>query len=290
MGIDGISQSRRCRVWPPSSTPRWPSSATARSMPGPYRYLWIDALTQKVREGGRVVNVVGGGRHRGQRRGPPGDRRVRHRHHRGHRRLAGVPALPRRPRPVRGRAGHLRRPRRHQGGDRRRAAAAPPGSGAAPTSWATSPPRSPRRLADGRHAGAHDLRAARRRRHLGPARRRRRPARPRPLRRRSPTMLARRRPTTSWPSPPSPSSTGPRSARTTRRNDSTRRSAAAPTSSASSPTGPPSIRLVGAVLAEQHDEWAVARRYMSADSLTKTRHHEPSTADPRPAIEATTTD
>lgn len=49
------------------------------------------------------------------------------------------------------------------------------------------------------------------------------------------------------------------------------------------------IRLVGALLAEQTDEWAIAKRYMSAETLKTARVDGSSPADPRPAIEAAAT-
>ena len=46
------------------------------------------------------------------------------------------------------------------------------------------------------------------------------------------------------------------------------------------------VRLVGAILAEQTDEWAVTKRYMSVESLRALRKSGPSDYDPRPAMNA----
>jgi transposase-like protein len=56
MGIEGISRSEVSRMAAELDV----KVGEFRTRPldaGPYRYVWIDASTQKVREGGRVVNV-----------------------------------------------------------------------------------------------------------------------------------------------------------------------------------------------------------------------------------------
>jgi transposase-like protein len=56
MGIEGISPSQVSRM--AAELDAKVSEFRERPLDaGPYRYLWIDALTQKVRGGGRVVNV-----------------------------------------------------------------------------------------------------------------------------------------------------------------------------------------------------------------------------------------
>lgn len=84
--------------------------------------------------------------------------------------------------------------------------------------------------------------------------------------RRSPACSKKPSPTCSRSSRSRPS-TGASCGRPTRLSASTRRSAGAPTSSASSPNNAALIRLAGAFVIEQNDEWLVGRRYLSEASM-----------------------
>lgn len=49
---------RRCRKWPKTSTGRWRGSGPRPLAAGSYTFLAADALSMKVREGGRVVKIA----------------------------------------------------------------------------------------------------------------------------------------------------------------------------------------------------------------------------------------
>ena len=85
-----------------------------RPIEGDWPYVWIDATYVKVRQAGRIVSVAvtrGRRQHRRPARSAGhGDRRLG-----GRDLLDRVPAQAHAARPGRRQAGHLRRPRRHQG-------------------------------------------------------------------------------------------------------------------------------------------------------------------------------
>jgi transposase-like protein len=159
LGIEGISRSQVSRLAKALDV----TVEAFRCRPldaGPYTYVWLDALTQKVREGGRIVNVacvIATGVNANGYREVLGLDVITTEDGAG---VAGVPAQPGGPRAHRCAAGDLRRPRgpqgRHRGGPgRRRLAALPRPCDAQPDD------QGPQGLpVDGRHAGAHHLRAA----------------------------------------------------------------------------------------------------------------------------------
>ena len=114
LGCDGISSSQVSRIC--EQLDEVVDSFLGRPLDGgPYPYVWLDGLTQKVREGGRIVNVcvvvATGVNAEGQREILGMDVGASdHRGWQGRRVLAGLPAVADRSGPQRGGAGDLRCP------------------------------------------------------------------------------------------------------------------------------------------------------------------------------------